>query len=139
MKKYLSQKYISPVTHNALRIVTGLLFWQHGAQKILGWLGSRGAAEPPSLFWWAGILELVGGGLIALGLFTRPVAFLLAGGMAVAYFRSHAPRGFWPIMNGGELSALYCFIYLWFVAHGGGSFSLDGLLARRRGGQAEGS
>jgi putative oxidoreductase len=119
---------------NALRIVTGLLFWQHGAQKMFGWLEGRGPVEFGGLVWWAGFLEFFGGALIALGLMTRPVAFVLAGEMAVAYFRSHSPQGFWPILNGGELAALFCFVHLFLAANGGGSFSLDGLLeARRRG------
>ena len=113
---------------NALRIVTGVLFWQHGAQKLFGWLEGRGPVEFGTLVWWAGFLEVFGGILIALGVLTRPVAFVLAGEMAVAYFRSHAPRGFWPILNGGEPAALFCFIYLFLAANGGGSFSVDGLV-----------
>ena len=89
------------------------------------------------LLWWAGVLEFVGGILIALGLLTRPVAFLLAGEMAVAYVRSHLPQGFW-LMNEGERAALYCFIYLFLAANGGGSFSLDGLLRSRRRASLEG-
>lgn len=117
---------------NALRIVTGFLFWQHGAQKLFAMLGAEQAAEFPELRFWAGVLEFFGGILIALGLFTRPVAFVLAGEMAVAYFLAHLPRGFWPALNGGELAALYCFIFLYLAARGGGSFSLDGLWAARR-------
>ena len=117
---------------NALRIVTGFLFFQHGLPKMFGILGRDAPAEFPTLIWWAGVLEVVGGTLIVLGLFTRPVAFVLAGEMAVAYFRMHAPQGFWPILNGGELAALYCFVYLFLAANGGGAFSLDGLLAARR-------
>ena len=116
---------------NVLRIVTGFLFWQHGAQKMLGWFDGR-VAEFPGLIWWAGLLEFAGGILISLGLLTRPVAFVLAGEMAVAYFRAHVPQGFWPILNGGELAALYCFVFLFFAANGGGSFSLDGVIAARR-------
>ena len=83
----------------------------------------------PELPWFAGILELVGGALIALGILTRPVAFLLSGEMAVAYFMAHAPHGFWPILNHGELAVLYCFVFLFLAAHGGGPYSVD---ARRR-------
>jgi len=117
---------------NALRIVAGFLFWAHGAQKLLAWFGAESAATFPTLRWWAGGLEFFGGILIVLGLFTRPVAFILAGEMAVAYFMAHFPRAFWPIQNGGELAALYCFIFLLFAAAGGGRFSLDGLMAARR-------
>ena len=116
---------------NALRIVSGVLFWQHGAQKMVGWFDGR-MTDFPSLFWWAGVLEFGGGILIALGLLTRPVAFLLAGQMAFAYFYAHLPRGWVPIMNGGELAALYCFVFLFLAANGGGSFSLDGLVRARR-------
>lgn len=122
---------IAHFTLNALRIVTGFLFWQHGAQKLLGWFDG-GVAEFPSLRWWAGILEFLGGILISLGVLTRPVAFVLAGEMAVAYFRAHLPRDFWPIMNGGELAALYCFIFLFLAANGGGSFSVDGWWRSRK-------
>lgn len=117
-----------------LRIVAGLLFMQHGAQKLLGMLGgmngSGATASMFSLLWIAGVLEFFGGLLVALGLLTRPVAFVLAGEMAVAYFMAHAPQGFWPILNRGELAALYCFVFLFFAAHGAGPLSIDG--SRRR-------
>jgi len=119
---------------NLLRIVTGLMFWQHGAQKLFGWLG--GTAVESWLSWpmgAAGILEFFGGLLILFGVFTRPVAFLLCGQMAVAYFWRHLPSGFWPIENGGERAVLFCFIFLFLWAAGGGRFSVDGLLKRRRG------
>lgn len=118
-------------TLNALRIVAGFLFMQHGAQKLFGVLGGN-VAEAWSLFYWAGIFEFFGGILIILGILTRPVALLLAAEMAIAYFRAHLPRGFWPIMNGGELAALYGWLFLFLAAHGGGRFSVDGLLAARR-------
>ena len=118
-----------------LRIVAGLTFACHGAQKILGWLGGMGGhgatAAFGSLIWTAGILELVGGAMLIVGLFTRPVAFLLCGQMAVAYFRQHAPRGFWPLHNGGELAVLYCFIFLYLCFAGGGPLSLDKLLRKK--------
>jgi putative oxidoreductase len=120
-----------PEALGVLRIVTGLLFMQHGLQKLFGMLGGE-PVELMGLMGLAGILEFVGGLLILLGLFTRPVAFLLAGEMAVAYFRSHFPQGFWPIVNRGELAALYCFVFLYFSTAGPGRFSLDGLIRRGR-------
>jgi putative oxidoreductase len=116
-----------------VRIVAGLLFWQHGLEKLFGFAGAR---PEPTL--WAvrgvgGILETIGGPLIALGLFTRPTAFILSGEMAVAYFRSWAPRGFFPIANGGEEATLFCYLYLWLWTAGPGAWSLDGLLQSRRG------
>jgi putative oxidoreductase len=117
-----------------LRIMTGLLFMEHGTQKLLGF---PPAANPgPALFSLLGvqgILELAGGILIVLGLFTRPVAFILAGDMAVAYFMSHAPRAFFPILNGGDLAILYCFVFLYLAVAGAGArvWSVDHF--RRRG------
>ena len=116
------------ITLNFLRIATGLMFMPHGYAKLFG-------EQPPdftSMMGIAGVLEFFGGALIVLGLFTRPVAFLLSGQMAVAYWTAHAPRGFMPSENGGELAILFCFIYLALSAHGGGSFSIDGLLTRRK-------
>lgn len=118
-------------TLNTLRIVAGLLFMQHGAQKLFGWLDGT-QVELMSQRGLAGILELFGGLLIVLGLLTRPTAFLLSGQMAVAYFQSHFPRGFWPILNRGELAALYSFLWLFFFANGPGSFSLDAWFRARR-------
>ncbi|MDA0312730.1 MAG: DoxX family protein [Gemmatimonadetes bacterium] len=117
---------------NALRIVVALMFMQHGATKLLMIFGAESAAEFLTQRWFAGVLELYGGGLLVVGLFTRPVAFLLAGEMAFAYFMAHFPRGWVPVMNGGELSVLFCWTFLFLAANGGGSFSLDGLLAARR-------
>lgn len=111
---------------------------QHGAQKLFAVLGRETAAEAFSLIWFAGVFEFWGGLLIVLGLFTRPVAFLLAGQMVVAYFRSHAPRGLIPIENGGELALLYFATFLYIAARGGGAFSLDGLMAARKRGKAAG-
>jgi putative oxidoreductase len=126
-------------TLTALRVITGFLFFQHGAPKLFGSLPGTGESEPPvellSLVGLSGVLEVFGGILIMLGLFTRPVAFLLAGEMAVAYFMSHAPRGFWPSANRGELAALYCFVFLFFAARGAGRLSLDGKMEGRRGHQ----
>jgi putative oxidoreductase len=121
---------------SVLRIVTGALFMQHGLQKLFGLLTApdrpwTGAPPTFSQFWIAGVLEVFGGALIVLGLFTRPVAFILAGEMAVAYFQAHFPRSFWPILNGGESAVLFCFIYLYLVAAGPGPWSVDALLRGR--------
>jgi putative oxidoreductase len=116
----------APHAYALLRIVSGLLFAQHGAQKLLGALGGR-QVDPVSLLGLAGIIELVGGPLIALGLFAAPVAFIASGEMAAAYFMAHAPRSFWPVVSGGELPALYCFIFLLIAANGSGIWSLDNL------------
>jgi putative oxidoreductase len=112
------------------------LFMQHGVQKLFGLLlpAERVWNGAPALFsqmWFAGVLEVFGGALIVLGLFTRPVAFLLAGQMTVAYFQAHFPRGFWPIMNGGEPAVLFCFTFLYLAATGAGPLSLDSLRRRQ--------
>src|SRR5215204_3644350 len=99
----------APRVLSILRIVAALIFLLHGTQKLLGFPPHPNPASITTMSWIAGLLELVGGPLLLLGLFTRPVAFLLAGEMAVAYFQAHFPRAFWPIMSGGELPALYCF------------------------------
>ncbi|MDB4884024.1 MAG: DoxX family protein [Gemmatimonadetes bacterium] len=124
--------WLPGLTHSLLRAMTGMLYMQHGVQKLFGLLGdpsrpAMGAPAPFSVFWIAGVLETFGGLLIAVGLFTRPVAFLLAGEMAVAYFMMHAPRAFFPVRNGGEVVVLFCFVYLFLMAHGGGPFSIDAL------------
>jgi putative oxidoreductase len=116
-----------------LRIVAGLLFITHGIQKTFGYPPSPMMHLPvplSSLAGVAGVVEIIGGTAIVLGLFTRVVAFILAGEMAVAYFTQHFPRGSIPLANGGELAVLYCFFYLYLVAAGPGSFSIDSLLAR---------
>jgi putative oxidoreductase len=125
-----------------LRVVSGLLFMQAGGSKILDWFGGvpaefGGHPAVLSQTWIGGMLELVGGLAIMLGLFTRPVAFILSGEMAVAYFQFHQPGGMWPIQNHGEPAVLFCFIFLHFAAHGAGPWSIDALIARaRRGGSA---
>jgi putative oxidoreductase len=121
-----------------LRVVAGLMMMQHGVQKMFGWLGGyRGepgnTAELLTRAWLAGVLETFVAALFVVGLFTRPVAFLLSGLMAFAYFIGHAGDGFWPIANGGELAVLYCFVFFYFSARGGGLYSIDAVLARRRG------
>lgn len=126
------------ITFFLMRFVSGLLFMQAGGMKILNWFGGVPAqfgGQPPLLsqIGIGGLLELVGGLLIMLGLFTRPVAFVLSGEMAVAYFQFHQPNGFWPIQNHGEPAVLLCFIFLLLAAHGGGEWSLDGLISKRKG------
>jgi putative oxidoreductase len=116
----------APRVRSILRIMTGLLLLQHGTAKYLNFPPSDMYGIPPtSMGGMAGILELVGGVLIILGLFTRPTAFILSGMTAVAYWYAHAPQGFFPILNGGELAALYCFVFLYFACAGAGPWSVD--------------
>ena len=123
----------TPLSLSVLRIVTGLLFLEHGTGKLLGFPPSDHAAPTLfSLIGVQGVLELVGGFLILIGLFTRPVAFILAGDMAVAYFMAHAPKSFFPTINGGQLAILFCFVFLFLVFAGGGVWSADEQLARSR-------
>jgi putative oxidoreductase len=124
-----------PYLLGVLRIITGFLFMQYGTAKLFAFpaalMPGGGTAPAGSLPWVAGLLEAVGGLLILLGLFTRPVAFVLSGEMAVAYFMAHAPKGFWPVLNGGAPAVLYCFVFLYLASAGAGAFSVDG--ARGRG------
>jgi putative oxidoreductase len=127
----------SETMYALLRMVAGLLFASHGAQKLFGWLGGfggqPGASAPlASLMGLAGVIEFFGGVLIAVGLFTRPAAFLASGQMAVAYLMAHAPRGPWPIQNQGELALLYAFLFLYVSSRGAGLISLDAALTRAR-------
>jgi putative oxidoreductase len=116
----------SPRLLSLLRIVAAFLFMAHGTQKLFGFPAPPGhAIAAMSLSWWAGAIEVVGGALLLLGLFTRPVAFLCAGEMAIAYFKAHAPHGFWPLLNRGELATLYCFVFLYIAAAGPGPWSVD--------------
>jgi len=111
----------------ALRIMTGLLFLEHGAAKLFGFPQTANPGPALlSLLGVQGVLEFAGGLLIALGLLTRPVAFILCGDMAVAYFMSHAPKSFFPVLNGGGAAILYCFIFLFLAVAGAGSWSVDG-------------
>lgn len=125
------------ISYFLLRVVAGLLFFQAGAMKMLGWFGgmpgANGAAPPLlSQIGIGGAMELVGGAMVLVGLFTGPVAFLLSGEMAVAYWQFHAPHGVWPVVNHGEPAVLLCFIFLYIAARGGGAWSLDALLRRPR-------
>jgi len=122
-----------------LRLVVGLLFIQVGGLKLFGWFGGMPPGTPPlklmSQVGIGGMLEVVGGALVMLGLFTRPVAFILSGEMAVAYWQFHAPNGTWPVQNQGHPAVLFCFIFLFMAAAGAGDYSLDALIRRRRTGQ----
>ncbi|KQQ61297.1 MULTISPECIES: DoxX family protein [Rhizobium/Agrobacterium group] len=113
----------------ALRIITALLFIEHGTQKLFGFPASQMEGSLPPMLLVAAILETVGGILVLIGLFTRPVAFVLSGLMAFAYFMAHAPKSFFPVLNGGDAAILFCFVFLYLVAAGPGAFSLD---AKRR-------
>lgn len=120
----------SDLIYSAARAVAGFLFLAHGVQKLFGALGAEQAVAPLSMPGIAGLIELVGGTLIMVGLYTPLAAFVCSGEMAAAYFIAHAPQGFWPIVNRGELAALYCFVFLYFASRGSGPFSLDRLLGR---------
>jgi len=124
----------SPRSLGVLRIVVGFLFLTHGSAKLLGvpHIAMFDGLQIFSLVGVAGILELVGGALILLGLFTRPVAFLLSGEMAVGYFMVHAPQGLLPIVNQGEAAVLYCFIFLYLFVAGAGAYSIDAAIAAKR-------
>jgi len=126
----LTKGGFADISLSMLRVITGFLFFQHGAQKLFGLLGGD-AQEMFSLMWGVGVLELFGGLAIMVGLYTRPVAFLLSGLMAVAYFWRHLPGGFWPIENRGELAMLYCFVFFFLFAIGGGSYSVDSRLRKK--------
>jgi len=120
----------TPHLLSALRIITGFLFMEHGTMKLFGFPAPMGDIPLLSLMGLAGTLEVVGGFLILVGLFTQPVAFILSGEMAFAYFMAHAPQGFWPVLNHGEPAVLYSFIFLYLAAAGGGSWSVDRIFRR---------
>ena len=124
----------TPRALGLLRIVVGYLFITHGTSKILGFPSTGHAIQMMSLAGAAGIIELVGGALILVGLLTRPVAFILSGEMAFAYFIGHASRGnpAVPFLNGGELAVVYCFLFLFLAAAGAGAWSIDAMLGKRR-------
>ena len=124
----------APYLLSVLRIVAAFLFMQVGTAKLLAFpaaiMPGGGTAPVGSLPGIAGLLESIGGLLLLVGLFTRPVAFVLSGEMAVAYFLAHAPKGFWPVLNGGQPAALYAFLFLYLAAAGGGPWSVDALRER---------
>jgi putative oxidoreductase len=120
----------SPYMLSILRIMSGLIFLAHGTQKILNFPPAQRAVDLTSLGGIAGFIELIGGALIAIGLLTRPAAFLCSGTMAVAYFYAHAPRSFYPILNNGDAAILYCFVFLYIFFAGPGPWSVDAM--RRR-------
>lgn len=126
----------APYLLSILRIVVAFLFIQVGTAKIFAFpaaiMPGGGTAPAGSLPWIAGVLETVGGSLLLLGLFTRPVAFILSGEMAVAYFIGHAPQGFWPVLNQGAPAVFYCFLFLYLSAAGPGPWSLDARRGKRR-------
>ena len=125
----------APHLLSLLRIMAALLLLQHGTQKLLGFPPmppGRSGPEFMTLIWFAGAIELVGGVLLALGLFSRTTAFILSGELAFAYWMGHGPRGFFPILNGGELAALYSFVFLYLAAAGPGPWSVDRMISGRR-------
>ena len=130
----LLARFSGPI-YAILRIMTGLMFMMHGTQKLFGFPPSgRPGPGPsfPALPFFAGVIEVTCGALMAIGLLTSLAAFLASGTMAAAYFIAHAPRGFWPIVNQGELAAVYCFLFLFFAAYGSGPFSVDAAMGRGR-------
>jgi putative oxidoreductase len=121
---------LSPYVLSIVRIVVALLFFEHGLAKMFGFPGPQLTPEL-TLHWFSGLLEFVGGALLAAGLFTRATAFILSGEMAFAYFLSHAPHSFFPLLNRGDAAVLFCFIFLYFVFAGGGPWTLDAALKRK--------
>jgi putative oxidoreductase len=122
----------APRVLSILRIVTALLFLEHGTQKLLGFPPSPNPGPPlASLGGLAGTIEIVGGHLVAIGLFTRPAAFIMSGEMAFAYFMAHAPRNFFPVVNGGDAAILYCFVFFYFMFAGPGPWSVDAAMRSR--------
>jgi putative oxidoreductase len=123
---------VGPILLSVLRIVAALLFLEHGAIKLFGFPPGSPMPMPAAftLLWFAAVIELVGGALIALGLFTRSAAFICAGEMALAYFMAHAPQGFFPAINMGDAAILFCFVFLYLAAAGPGAWSIDGARMR---------
>lgn len=122
---------LSPYAFAILRIVAGIMFLMHGTQKLFNWPPGQGRVELASMMGLAGIIEVVAGALIAVGLVTGIAAFIASGEMAAAFFIAHAPQGLIPLVNQGELAALYCFLFLYVATHGAGIWSIDGASGRR--------
>jgi putative oxidoreductase len=122
----------APAMLSILRIVVALLFLEHGLSRLFGFPSPLPTPALFSLYWFAGAIELVGGALLALGLFTRTAAFIMSGQMAFAYFLSHAPASFFPILNRGDGAILFCFVFLYIAFAGAGPWSLDALWRRKR-------
>jgi putative oxidoreductase len=138
----MNRQRAGQVTYFLLRVAAGLVFLQAGSVLLFGWFGGmppNGSSAPLlSQMGIGGALEFFGGLAILLGVLTRPVAFILSGEMAVAYWQFHAPKGFWPVQNHGEPAVLFCFIFLYMAAQGGGDWSLDALIRGKRGGASPG-
>ena len=135
MKQIISKEKATDIAVLLLRISAGIMFVQAGGMKLFGWFNLMpGGGTVPFLSqaWIGGVLETIGGSLIVIGLCTRPVAFILSGEMAVAYWQFHAPQAVWPIVNQGQPAVLYCFIFLLLAAYGAGKYSIDALISKRK-------